>query len=64
MRSITRSDIDIRASGELSSEAVGFRSFSTEVAQRVSPTLKELEPLSSVDAAQWVAYWEAVGMFQ
>jgi len=64
MRFITRSDIAIRASGELSSEAGGFTSFATGVAQRVSPTVKELEPLSSADAAQWVDYWTAVGMFR
>ena len=38
--------------------------FSTGVAQRVSPTMKELKPLASTDATQWVDYWVAVGMFQ
>ncbi|OAX39503.1 hypothetical protein K503DRAFT_689488, partial [Rhizopogon vinicolor AM-OR11-026] len=38
--------------------------FATGVAQRVSPTMKELEPLSAADATQWVNYWAAVGMFQ
>ncbi|KAG1744621.1 putative aminoadipate reductase [Suillus paluster] len=64
MRSITRSDIAIRASGEMRSEAGSFPPFATEVAQRVSPTVKELEPLSSADAVQWVNYWAAAGMFQ
>lgn len=63
MRSITRSDIAIRASGELRAEAGDFTPFATDVAQRVSPTVKELEPLSSADAVQWVDYWAAVGMF-
>jgi len=64
MRFMTRSDIAIRASGEMSLEAGGLTPFSTTVAQRVSPTVKELEPLSSVDARLWVDYWSAVGMFQ
>ncbi|KAG2119415.1 putative aminoadipate reductase [Suillus clintonianus] len=63
MRSITRSDITIRASGEMS-DVGGFTPFATDVAQRVSPTVKELEPLSSADAVQWVDYWAAVGMFE
>jgi hypothetical protein len=46
------------------SEAAGFTPLSTVVAQRVSRTVKELKSLSPADAAQWVAYWEAVGMFQ
>jgi hypothetical protein len=33
--------------------------FATGVAQRVSPTMKELEPLSATDATQWVNYWAA-----
>ncbi|OAX35330.1 acetyl-CoA synthetase-like protein [Rhizopogon vinicolor AM-OR11-026] len=64
MRFISRSDIAIRASGEMSLEAGGFTPFSTIVAQRVSPTVKELEPLSAADARLWVDYWSAVGMFQ
>ncbi|KAG1761841.1 hypothetical protein EDD22DRAFT_1050951 [Suillus occidentalis] len=53
MRSMTRSDITIRAPGE-PSEASDFTPFATDVALHVSPTVKELEPLSSADAAQWV----------
>lgn len=53
----TRSDI-----GEM--HKMGDTPFATDVAQRVSPTMKKLEPLSSADAAQWVDYWVAVGMFQ
>jgi len=64
MRFIARSDITMRASGKMSSEAGGFTPFATEVAQRVSPTMKELEPLSPADASQWVDYWVEVGMFQ
>ncbi|KAG0703313.1 putative aminoadipate reductase [Suillus ampliporus] len=64
MRFITRSDIAIRASGEMRSEAGGFTPFATSVAERVSPTMNELEPLSPADAAQWVDYWVAVGVFQ
>lgn len=45
-------------------EVGGLTSFATVVAQRVSPTVKELEPLSSATATQWVDYWEAVGMFR
>lgn len=50
MRMMSRSDIAIRVSGEMHSEVVGFASFATGVAQRVSLTV------------QWVDYWEAVGM--
>jgi hypothetical protein len=46
------------------SEAGGFMPLSSLVAQRVSPTVKELEPLSSADAEQWVDYWSAAGMFE
>ena len=48
----------------MSSEAGGLPAFSTEVAQRVSRTLEELEPVSATDAVRWVAYWFAVGMFR
>ncbi|KAG2047412.1 putative aminoadipate reductase [Suillus hirtellus] len=64
MRSMTQSDIAIRASGEVGSEAGGMTLFATAVAERVSPTMKDLKLLSSADAAQWVDYWEAMGMFQ
>jgi len=53
----------LRATGEMSSEAGGFTPFATNVAQRVSLTMKELEPLSPADASQWVDYWAEVGMF-
>jgi hypothetical protein len=46
------------------SEAGGFMPLSSLVAQRVSTTVKELEPLSLVDAEQWVDYWSAAGMFE
>ncbi|KAG2030445.1 hypothetical protein BDR03DRAFT_974585 [Suillus americanus] len=64
MRSMARSDVVIRASGEMASEAGGMNSFTTAVAERVSPTMKELKSLSLGDAAQWVNYWVAMGMFQ
>ncbi|KAG1870690.1 putative aminoadipate reductase [Suillus subalutaceus] len=64
MRSMARSDIAIRASGEMASEAGGMKSFATAVAERVSPTMKELKPLSSGDVSQWVDYWVEMGMFQ
>ncbi|KAG1905243.1 putative aminoadipate reductase [Suillus fuscotomentosus] len=64
MRFMARSDIATRASGEMSSEAGGVASFATAVAERVSPTMKELKSLSSADAAQWVDYWVAMEMFQ
>ncbi|KAG2105447.1 uncharacterized protein F5147DRAFT_702392 [Suillus discolor] len=54
MRSMTRSDITIRASCEMPSEAGGFTPLATDVAQRVSPTVKELEPLPSADAVNTV----------
>ncbi|OAX38467.1 putative aminoadipate reductase [Rhizopogon vinicolor AM-OR11-026] len=64
MRFIARSDKATRASGEMSPDAGSFAPFATGVAQRVSPTMRELESLSSVDAVQWVEYWAAAGMFQ
>ncbi|KAG2068654.1 putative aminoadipate reductase [Suillus decipiens] len=64
IRSMARSDIAIRASGDMGSEAGGMASFATVVAERVSPMMKELKSLSSADAAQWVDYWVAMGMFQ
>lgn len=64
MRFRAKSDMAMRASGEMLSEASGFTAFATGVAQRVTPMLKELEPLSAADAAQWVKYWSALGMFQ
>jgi hypothetical protein len=47
-----RSDIVIKASGEMSSEAGDFTPFSTVVAQGVSPTVKKLVWLPSMDA-EW-----------
>jgi hypothetical protein len=44
-------------------EALGFASFVTEVARRVSKTMRVLEPLSAVDATRWVDYWASAGMF-
>jgi len=64
MRFITSSDIAIRASGEISLEAGSSTPFSTVVAQRVSSTVKDLEPPSSAAAAQWVDYLKAVEMFR
>ncbi|KAG1898169.1 uncharacterized protein F5891DRAFT_956098, partial [Suillus fuscotomentosus] len=64
MRSMAQSDIAIRASREMGSEAGGMTLFATAIAECISPTMKELKSLSSADAAQWVDYWEAMGMFQ
>lgn len=44
-------------------EVAGTTRFRTEVAQGASRTMRALAPLSAVDAAQWVDYWESVGMF-
>ena len=69
MRSLAESDEVIRRHAlDLSlattdEEALGFTSFVTEVARRVSKTIRALEPLSAVDAAQWVDYWATAGMF-
>ncbi|KAG2145394.1 male sterility protein-domain-containing protein [Suillus bovinus] len=64
LRFMARSDIAIRASGEMSCEAAGMISLTTAVAERISPTMKELKSLSSADAAQWVDYWTAMEIFQ
>ncbi|KAG1835183.1 putative aminoadipate reductase [Suillus variegatus] len=63
-RAMAHSDTAIRASGKMDSEAGGLNLFATAVAERVSPTMKELKPLSSADAAQWLDYWIAMGMFE
>ena len=44
-------------------EVAGPAGFATDVAQRVSETMRDLEPLSAADATRWVDYWESVGMF-
>lgn len=44
-------------------EVAGSARFATDVAQRVSKTMRQLVPLSAVDANRWVDYWESVGMF-
>lgn len=62
MRLLAESDQGMRGC-EGTEEAVGFTSFVTEVALRVSETMRALEPLSAVDVMRWVDYWESVGMF-
>jgi hypothetical protein len=52
MRRISRSDVAVRASGEISSEAGGRPAFATGWP---SSTFKELEPLSATDVARWVS---------
>lgn len=73
MRSLAEGDEAVRHQASVSGvmdgsltgteEAVGFTSFATEVAQRVSKTMHTLEPLSAADAARWVDYWVSEGMF-
>ncbi|KAG1821535.1 uncharacterized protein BJ212DRAFT_903805 [Suillus subaureus] len=47
MRSMAHSDVAIRASGVMDTEAGCMTLFATAVAERVSPTMKELKELSS-----------------
>lgn len=63
MRLLAEGDEAMRRGETGTEEAVGFTSFETEVAQRVSQTMRALEPLSAVDVMRWVDYWESVGMF-
>lgn len=42
-------------------EVAGMASCVTTVTECVSPTMKEVKPLSSADVGQWVDYWVAVG---
>ncbi|KIJ18039.1 hypothetical protein PAXINDRAFT_97557 [Paxillus involutus ATCC 200175] len=63
MRSIAQEDTAIRQSDRYDAEEVGFADFATDVAQRVSKTMRNLKPLSSSDVEKWVDYWESVGMF-
>ncbi|KAH0833861.1 putative aminoadipate reductase [Lanmaoa asiatica] len=44
-------------------EIAGTATLATDVARRVSKTIRHLVPLSAVDATRWVDYWESVGMF-
>ncbi|KAI6017888.1 hypothetical protein EDC04DRAFT_2607953 [Pisolithus marmoratus] len=37
--------------------------FATDIAERVSKTMKVLPPVSKSDATQWVDYWVSVGWF-
>ncbi|KAG1798498.1 uncharacterized protein HD556DRAFT_1430829 [Suillus plorans] len=64
MRPIAQSDIVTRASGEMGVEVAGMALCVTAVAERVSPTMRELKSLSSADVGQWVDYWMSAGMFQ
>lgn len=44
-------------------EAAGSTRFATDVARRVSKTMRDLVPLSSADVVRWVDYWVLVVMF-
>ncbi|KAF9228211.1 acetyl-CoA synthetase-like protein [Gyrodon lividus] len=63
MRFLAQEDTAIRQWDRADAEAAGFTDFAMDVAQRVSKTMRELEPLSPSDAARWVDYWESIGMF-
>ncbi|KAH7882112.1 putative aminoadipate reductase [Phlebopus sp. FC_14] len=63
IRSLTQEDVAIRQSNRPGQEAAGFTSFATDVAQKVSRTMKELEPITPPDVTRWVDYWESAGMF-
>ena len=66
MRTLARGDAAMRRqSSEGASEGVemaGLARFATDVAQRVSKTMRHLAPLSAADAVRWVDYWTSVGM--
>ncbi|KAH7913622.1 putative aminoadipate reductase [Hygrophoropsis aurantiaca] len=63
MRALAAADTSIRGSGQRNAEAGGFTPFATEKARAVSPTMRELKPLTSEEAERWVQYWTDVGMF-
>jgi len=63
MRAVAQGDEAMRSLGGSDFEIAGSASFATDVAQRVSKTIRDLVPLSAVDAAQWVDYWASVEMF-
>ncbi|KAG8215135.1 hypothetical protein J3R82DRAFT_8605 [Butyriboletus roseoflavus] len=63
MRLLAEGDEGMRRGQAGTEEAVGFTSFETEVAQRVSKTMRVLEPLSAVDVMRWVDYRESAGTF-
>ncbi|KIJ61725.1 hypothetical protein HYDPIDRAFT_158984 [Hydnomerulius pinastri MD-312] len=63
IRFLAQGDTSMRQSDRFDEEAAGFASFTTDVAQSVSKTMKELEPLSATDVMGWIHYWESVGMF-
>ena len=61
---VARMDDIIRVSGKTDLECGGIPTFVTDAAQEISPTLRDLPPLSSRDFARWVHYWIYEGMFE
>jgi len=62
-RVMVRVDQSNRQQGIQDGEAGGLPLFSTEKAQMMSETMKQLPSLGKEDAALWVRYWKGVGLF-
>jgi len=63
-RMISSADATVRKSGRRDVEGGGFATFSTEKSQAASPTLNNLQQISTDDARQWVGYWSSKGFFE
>ncbi|KAH7912704.1 acetyl-CoA synthetase-like protein [Hygrophoropsis aurantiaca] len=62
-RKLARSNIEIRASGLMNVEVGGLAAFATDKAQSISPSMRELSPISKGEAEKWVRYWIDSGGF-
>jgi len=62
-RTLVRGDEAIRRSQIAATEAAGIANFITTKAQRVSPTMANMQAIGEVEADAWVAYWIANGVF-
>jgi hypothetical protein len=62
-RTISSADAAIRTSGRTYVEGGGFPTFSTEKAQALSLTMKDLQRIGANDARRWIGYWQAKGFF-
>lgn len=65
-RSLASGDAALRALDEEESsqrESLGLVKLSTVKMQTISPTLRNISPLTLEDPARWIAYWRSKGLF-
>lgn len=66
-RSLAAGDSTLQAleEGEAAErEALGSVKIATDKMQALSPTLRDMPPLTSAEPSRWVAYWSSKGLFQ